>query len=53
LPGTALLVPGPGPLRRVIATGLATGLLGALVLTLVVFAGAGRREPSFRGFVAE
>ncbi|HEY6749286.1 MAG TPA: alpha/beta hydrolase [Mycobacteriales bacterium] len=36
--GTA---PGPGPVRRVLVTGLATGVLAAAVLTLVVFAGAG------------
>ncbi|HST66346.1 MAG TPA: alpha/beta hydrolase [Mycobacteriales bacterium] len=33
--------PGPGPIRWAIGIGLGTGLLGAALLTLVVFAGAG------------
>jgi pimeloyl-ACP methyl ester carboxylesterase len=37
----ATIAPGPGPLRRVVAAGLTAGLLGALLLTLVVLAGAG------------
>jgi pimeloyl-ACP methyl ester carboxylesterase len=36
----AVSTSGPGPLRRVVAAGLATGLLGALALTLLVLAGA-------------
>src|SRR5688500_3900315 len=39
--------PGTGPIRRVIAASLATGLVGAVALTMVVF--DGEREPVITG----
>jgi pimeloyl-ACP methyl ester carboxylesterase len=46
------VAPGTGPIGRVVAVSVATGLMGALLLTLVVFAGAGEHVITGSALVA-